>query len=325
MIKSCLSFWLSALAALAGCAICIQPLAAQDVNVESQDDSAGVSFTKPVTQKWKVGARIRAANRSVRSAYITIPVPMDWPEQSVKVVEEKIPDNVTGVKYRVLNDGVRQILANVVNVKPGEQVEMSVTFEVTVSQIEAPKDTSKFVKPKRPSRNIKAHLNRSPQINHGSMKLRNQVKEIVKDIDEPWKQVEALYDWVRENIKQINEKPEGAQSCLRHLKGPPEDMVSLFIAFCRANKVPARTVWVEGHVYAEFYLEDEEKKGHWFPAQLAGNRDFGSMSDPRIIQQKGDNIKVPEEEKRQRYVYEHVTAKTLAPPTVKFIRQLIQK
>jgi hypothetical protein len=298
---------------------------AQDVNATTTSDS-GVSFTKPVTQNWKVGVIVQATTKSVKNAYVTFPVPMDWPEQSVKIVQEKTPVNVTGIRHRTLNDGVHQVVANIVNIKPGEKVELSVVYEVTVNQIVAPTKTDDLVVPQRPSRKIKAHLSRSPQIDFNRTKFRNKVKEIVADQVTPWQQVEALYDWVRDNIKQIeDDQPQGAQSTLRHKKGSVDDLVSLFVGFCRAHKVPARSVFVEGHVYAEFYLEDAEGKGHWFPAQVAGNRDFGSMSDPRIIQQKGDNIKVPEESKRQQYVFEHVTASARMRPKVKFIRQLIQK
>ncbi len=306
------------------------PLLAQNVNVADENSR----FGKPVTQQWKVGAYIKASAASVRTAYITIPVPMDWPEQSAKIVEEKMPDNVTGVKYRTLQNGVRQMLAQINNLKPGQVIELSVTFEVAVKSINAPKSTDQWQIPKKVSRDMKSFLGKSPQINALSMKLKKQAREIVADVDGDWKKVEAIYDWVRDNIKQTHEKPEGAVACLRHKEGPHEDIVSLFIALCRANKIPARTVWVEGNVYAEFYLQDKNKleikdkkveKGTWFPAQLVGNRDFGSMSDPRIIQQKGDNFRVPEEEKRQNYVYEHVTAKSKIRPTVKFIRKLIQK
>jgi len=295
----------------------------QDVNVTDAPRN-GVSFANPITQKWKVGAEITGGSSRLRSAFITIPVPMDWPEQSVRVVEEDVPSNVTGAKYRVLDNGVRQMVANIVGVPPRETIEVSVTFEVTINEIVAPSETDEFVIPKTAPRGIKRYLNKSILIDHTSLRLKKQVKEIVSGIESPWKQVEALYDWVLENTNHAETQPEGAKSMLRHLEGPPEDMVNLFVAFCRAHRVPARTVWVEGHVYAEFYLQDAEKKGHWFPAQLSGRRDFGSMSEPRIIQQKGDNIKVPEEPKRQRYVSEHVTANARSRPRVKFIRELVK-
>ena len=52
-------------------------------------------------------------------------------------------------------------------------------------------------------------------------------------------------------------------------------------------------VWVPGHCYPEFYLEDAEGRGHWIPCQAAGTRAFGSMPEHRPILQKGDNFRVP--------------------------------
>ncbi len=81
-------------------------------------------------------------------------------------------------------------------------------------------------------------------------------------------------------------------------------------------------VWVDGHQYAEFYLWDAEKNGHWFPCNVAGLREFGSYSDPRVIQQKGDNIKVPETKGRQKFVAEFVTGQGTAKPKLHFVREL---
>ena len=68
--------------------------------------------------------------------------------------------------------------------------------------------------------------------------------------------------------------------------------------------MPARTVWVPGHCYPEFYLEDAEGKGHWFPCQAAGVRSFGGIDEKRPILQKGDNFTVPKRREKQRYVSE---------------------
>ena len=108
-----------------------------------------------------------------------------------------------------------------------------------------------------------------------------------------WEKVEAIYDWVRENVEYKKMPLKGAVRALRDGDGDCEELASLFIAICRASAIPARTVWVPNHCYAEFYLEDEEGTGHWFPCQVAGNRAFGEMPDHRPILQKGDNFPSP--------------------------------
>ena len=57
-----------------------------------------------------------------------------------------------------------------------------------------------------------------------------------------------------------------------------------------AAGVPARTVWVPGTCYPEFYLLDDDGKGHWFPCEMTENRSFGGTSETRPILQKGDNV-----------------------------------
>jgi hypothetical protein len=92
---------------------------------------------------------------------------------------------------------------------------------------------------------------------------------------------------------------------------------------CRAQKVPARTVFLPGHCYAEFYLEDDEGQGHWFPCEVVGERQFGGIHDMRPILQKGDNFKNPEESKeRLRWLKEdfHAAGRG-ASPQVKFVRE----
>jgi hypothetical protein len=97
----------------------------------------------------------------------------------------------------------------------------------------------------------------------------------------------------------------------------------VFIALCRANKIPARMVWVDGHSYAEFYLEHVEGQGRWYPVESAGTRSFGEMPLPRVILQKGDNFTVPERKERLRYASDYLIGLPTpggGRPSVKFIR-----
>jgi len=140
-----------------------------------------------------------------------------------------------------------------------------------------------------------------------------------------WQRVEALYDFVREKVKYL----EGAEdmSSVQALKAEKADchgLSALFVAMCRTMKVPARMIWVDGHQYAEFYLEDEAGKGYWYPAQLAGTRAFGEMPTPMVIFQKGDNFRVPERRReRLRYATDHTTLSSSPKhkPRVVYVRE----
>jgi hypothetical protein len=279
----------------------------------------------PATEfTWRVGITLTGKNARTASMFVTIPVPNDWPEQSVELLADDFSTSVRGGKYREIDGRVKQFVATIPSLAPRESAKAIMTFSVKVHSVLAPEKTDIFTIPKRVPREVKMSLAASEGINYRNSKLRNKVKEIVEQHQTAWAQTEALYDWVRTEIRLNQEKPQGAISTFRSSEGCTEDAVSLFVAMCRAHDVPARIVWVEGHMYAEFYLVDDEEEGHWFPAQIVGNRDFGSMSAPMIILQRGDNIKVPEKDQRQKYVAEFLTGKTRgAKPAVQFHRDLL--
>ena len=119
-------------------------------------------------------------------------------------------------------------------------------------------------------------------------------KQIGVDKKKAWDHIEAIYDWVRENIKDKDQGGviKGAVAG-KDGNGDCEARTSTFVAICRAADIPARTVWVSGHVYPEFYLCDGTGEGHWFPCQWRSARQFGGITDLRPILQKGDNTGRP--------------------------------
>ena len=292
-----------------------------DHSADAPDE--GPTYSNPVRTKWKVTARIRGASTPAVDMLIAIPLPVDWPEQSVAEVEDGIPPEITNVKYRELNSRVNQLLVKIPQVGANQEIMISKTFLIATSQINAPPEPSVFKRPKTSHRQGKEYVGVGPLLNFRDSKLRKQVKAITADKEDPWSEVEALYDWVRDNIEDDNEQPRELSKILKHQTGCTEDKVRLFVGMCRAHKIPARVVWVEGTQYAEFMLVDSEKNAYWFPCTVGGIREFGSISEPRIVLQKGDSINVPEKPGRQKFVAEFATCKGKKKPTVKFYRQLL--
>jgi hypothetical protein len=285
----------------------------------------GVKFGEKQVERWKVGVIVTAPGPCA-GIYATVPVPTDWPEQQVKIAAEDVSPQVKEVEYRVLENGVKQMLVSIPTLNAGETAQALITFEVTKYKVLAPEEPSQFVKPQKPSRAVGPFLAPSPYIESTNTKIKNLAKEIVKDKEGAWEQVEAIYDYVRDNVEYKDGPLKGALAALKDGVGDCEELTSLFIALCRANKVPSRTVWVQGHCYPEFYLEDKDGVGHWIPCQAAGTRDFGSMPDTRPILQKGDNYRVPEKKEAQRYVAEFLSIKAVkgsGKPTVKFVREVL--
>lgn len=297
------------------------PAWAQKAIVEPTEIQLGEEHT----ELYRVGMIISAKSGPCRGITGSIPFPVDWPEQHVKVVSEDISASVREVAYRDNGTTVLQMLVDIPYLAAGEESRALVTLEVTRRRLLPPADTSTLVVPKKPDRNIRIFLGPSPGIELKHAKIKAASKELEKKYaDTPaWKKVEAVYDWVRANVTYKVGKFKGAAAALKTKVGDCEDMTALFVALCRNLDIPARTVWVPGHCYPEFYLEDAKGKGHWFPCQIAGERAFGEMPDSRPILQKGDNFEVPERSDRQRFVAEHLSGAG-GKPSVKFVRESAQ-
>lgn len=291
---------------------CCLPLSAQSAKDKQSE----------IKRTWRVGAEITGPNRPITNILLTFPIPTDWPEQHVNVYQENIPDEARRAEFRD-SDGVRQMVAHFPRVNARSSVNINVIVDITVSAVEYPERTDHLVIPERPPRNVRFHLNPSPLIERRARNIKNKVKELVEGVDLPWEQVRCLYDFVTTEIEVEGRKVIGAELTLKEMKGSAEDRSNLFIAMCRAHKVPARMVWANNGEYAEFYLQDDEGHGQWYPAVLEGSVEFGQMTNPRVIIQKGDNIKVAEKSQRQRFVTEHIRGSGAggARPRVRFLRE----
>ena len=276
------------------------------------DNGKGCQLGEPVKQRWKVGMVVRAVGGPCGGLYATIPVPTDWPEQEVQIVNEELSSHVKDVKYRMLDNGVKQMLISIPQVTAGDTATALLTFEVFRKPSLLPADTSLLKRPSKVHSSLNAYLNTSPLIESKDEKIKTLVKDILEgksDLND-WDKVLAYYKWIQDNVKYQNGPLKGALAALKDKTGDCEDMTSLFIALCRASKIPARTVWVPGHCYPEFYLVDDEEQGHWIPCNIATNRqEFGELPDPRPILQKGDNFRVPEVKDPQRYAAEFLKGK----------------
>ncbi len=155
------------------------------------------------------------------------------------------------------------------------------------------------------------------------MELLGKVPENATD----WQKVESFYDGVLEKITYKEGPDKGAAEALRDKEADCQGRSAVFIALCRANKIPARMVWVHGHCYPEFYMERAEGEGQWYPCESAGTRAFGEMPLARPILQKGDNFRVPERKEHLRYASDYITGVPTpgaGKPKVKYIRDQAQ-
>lgn len=303
-----------------GASLIAAPAPGQLTSGGSTEQGARLGDAK--VSRWKCGVKIRAAGGPCRGIVATIPVPTDWPEQRVTVIQEDVSPQVKDVDYRTVAGTVRVMSLEIPTLANQTEAHALITLEIERQASSPPADTSEFVLPDKKDKEARLYLGPSPGIEVRNTKIRNLAKEAVEGKQTAWQQVEAIYDWVRQNIKYKNGKFKGAMAALRDGEGDCEELSSLFIAMCRSQGIPARTVWVPGHCYPEFYLVDAAGQGHWFPCQAAGARAFGGIAEFRPILQKGDSFKVPQNPReRQRYLAEHLEAKSAASPVVSWVRE----
>jgi Transglutaminase-like superfamily len=301
-------------------------LAAVSRIARAQDPSAeNERFGKPFTTKWRIGLEVRATGAMTGiTAYI--PIPTAWPEQEVKITSDEHTSNAKPAKYRSVDSGVNQFHIVIPKLAAGDSAKSVIFIDVTKRNILPPTETEGFRSPKGVDSSLKKYLQKSPMIEMQHGKIKQLAEQFATADDGDWKRVEKIFHWVRDNIEyKFDATLRGALYAVENSHGDCEEMTSLFIALCRLNGVPARSVWVPGHCYPEFYLEDEMGVGTWFPCQVAGaSPDFGEMAELRPILQKGDSFKVPEHRETQRYLAEYFKAKdAAAQPELKWIREQV--
>jgi len=297
---------------------------AQGQFLDAEKSAAGPTLGDARVQKFRVGLEVKAVGGPCKGIYASMPVPADWPEQKVQIVNEDLSADVRALRYRSLPGGVKQMIVEIPDLPSGERARAVVTFSLERSSIVPPADTAALSIPQKPDRALRQFLGASPYIETRHPKIMKLAKATGADL-EGWQKVEALYDTVREKVEYRNGELKGAARALADGWGDCEELTCLFIAVARVEGIPARTVWVEGHCYPEFYLVDCEGNGWWFPCQAAGARAFGGMPDQLPILQKGDSFRDPDRPgKTLRYVSEFIRGSAVdggGSPQVTWIRE----
>jgi hypothetical protein len=325
-----------AVAAALVAAVLVNRVAAAPKEVKSKDaksssavETIGASESntklgKQTKIRFRVGAEITASRGACRNITAMVTVPLECPEQHVEIISEDFSPEVQEVTYRPLPGGeVKQMVISVPRLADGATAHAIVIAEVTTSTILPPEKTDDLHIPKKIPPKLKLYTIASPYIEVNHQRIHALSKELLAELPEnatDWQKIEAIYDGVLKKIDYVEGPDKGAVEALRDKKADCQGRSAVFIAVCRANKIPARMVWVHGHCYPEFYLERAEGDGQWYPCESAGTHAFGEMPLARPILQKGDNFRVPERKDHLRYASDFAVGIPRPGPKVKFIR-----
>ena len=211
----------------------------QFLDEENPSASERLAYEKPV--QMQVGVVIHAAASPLKGIKCSVPIPIEWPEQQVKIIQEQSSPQVRRVSYEMIGDSVKRMVMQIPFVGPGETAQVLVTFECMRHHIMAPKKTEQYTIPTRKqlTSSLRKYLGPSPFIETKHSKIRKQAREFAKDQKDAWSQVEAMYDWVRNHITYKNGPQKGAYKALKDGEGDCEELTALFVAFCRINGIPA--------------------------------------------------------------------------------------
>jgi len=263
-----------------------------------------LELVDPRTYRLRVVIRIEATDSPVKNVVATGPIPMDWPEQRVRLISEKISPQCK-VSEQVLKGQAALIRFQAPQIPKGGSVFVERLYEITRYRTKFSLPSEDLKAPRGVPAELKEQVagiapgveTKSPQMIALAETLRKLSEE-----NGPWEMIKTFWGWTRDNVKFENGDFRGALYAIENHCGDCEEMSALFVGLCRLSGIPARSVWVEGHDYPEFYLLDKQGKGHWIPAQVVGPPWFGEITEYRPIFQKGDRFYDPLKKTFVRYV-----------------------
>jgi hypothetical protein len=268
------------------------------------DDEPASAPHRATVQRWRFGVVLTADGGAFKGITATTTIPMDWPEQRVRVVARDLSPGVKLSEQSVEEFG-RQMVVRVPHLAAGAEARAVVTYEIQRRAQPAPEDPDLYVlpDPKRLPRTMAVYLAPGPHVESNHPEIQAAATRLGAEEPTAWGRVKAIYLWVKETIEYEDNRGKEIRSAVEALragKGDCDEITSLFVAVCRTAGVPARTVRVPGHCYPEFYLLDAQGEGHWFPCESTGPPIFGAMPSLRPILQKGDNVLLPAPEARSK-------------------------
>lgn len=268
------------------------------------DTDSAIELSEPRTYRLQVIIRVDAPNGPVSNVIAQSPIPLEWQEQKLRLIEEKITPGAR-VKVSVLKGRAGMLELRAKRIRQGEFAAVERLYEVTRYRMRFVTPPEELVFAKKRTSSLREHLTaKDPGIELKHPSFVTLARQLKKDGAPAWDTVKSFWSWTRDNVTFTRGEYRGALYAMEARCGDCEEMSVLFISLCRIAGIPSRSVWVDGdtgHSYPEFYLNDAQGKGHWIPCQVLGPAWFGEMSEYRPIFQKGDGFFDPLQKRYVRY------------------------
>jgi len=252
-------------------------------------------YLEPRQYDVKMGIALRGTGNAGQLK-ATTPVPVQMPEQ--KIDDFKVRTQGCLAKLRVLAPEAGQLVLAAPSIVKGQTITAVAEFSMTLYKQYQGFQKDEFPAEQKLPRTFPSMFRfDTPGIQTRTKELRKLAMDVGGQLDHPWDKAEAFCGWVWENIRARVGYYTSVVAAIRDRVGDCEERAAVFVALCRASGIPARLVWVPNHNWAEFYLLDDEGKGHWIPAHTSAYSWFGWTGAHELVIQKGDKIRVPEKHK----------------------------
>jgi len=284
-------------------------------------------YTDPRTYRLKIIVRVEAPEESpAKNVVVVAPIPRDWPEQKVRLIGR--PKFTEGGKYKEFDKPGQCKTFNfqIPQIAAGESAGVELLYEITRWRIEYVAPADELDLPHGVPREVRDQFaGPAPGLEMNHPKIKELARDLKKRHEQAgaWNMVKGFWKWTRDNVEFKNGDFRGALFAIEQHCGDCEEMSALFVSMCRLSNGVARSVWVEGHNYPEFYLIDRQGRGHWIPAQVVGPAWFGEMIEYRPIFQKGDRFLDPFHRKFVRYTPQTVKAEGEVEPKLTVEHEII--
>lgn|SRR5487761_1346988 len=286
-----------------------------------------IELLEPRTYRLKIVVRVEAPeDDDSRNVVVVAPIPLDWPEQRARPIGK--PKVTQGGKYAetVKRGQCATMKFTIPTIAAGESAGVELLYEITRWRMRFASPTDELDLPHGAPAEVREQFTGpAPGLEMKHPKIVDLTRTLEKEHagDRAWDLVKGFWTWTRDNVEFKNGDFRGALFAVEQQCGDCEEMSALFVSMCRLSGVIARSVWVEGHNYPEFYLVDSKRRGHWIPAQVVGPAWFGEMTEYRPIFQKGDRFYDPFQRQYVRYTPQTLRADGKVKPKFTVEHQIL--
>ena len=242
--------------------------------------------------EYRVETTIRVFSTGGGVVRASVPIPREWPEQRI----EAGPPETTRCKAKIEQTppGAAALTIATSTLKPNEIASVTYRQRVFV-KTHAPKRPEDYPSLPKIDAKARAFLAPTPTVDSNDAAIRAKAAEICEEIKSPWDKAKRLSLWTFNHLEYKLMSYTSAKEAFDSKIGDCEERSSLFIAMCRSQGIPARSVISpgktrkdSGHCWSEILLADADGNAEWLPVDV-GLRWFAELPVAPLVLQKGDN------------------------------------